>query len=129
MLVQSRFPPHGPYSVQVGKDTAVVMRAEPIPSPSGLPGRGGSSSSFAANSLFLLQLERRIPEVQGVVARLIRPYMVDSMMNVTQLLVEMLQPEDPKINMARGTPLVIDVAGGASALEVVFVHTERGSVR
>jgi hypothetical protein len=133
MLVQSRFPPHGPYTVQVGKDTAVVMRAEPIPNPSGLPGRGGSSSSFAANSLFLLQLERRIPEVQGVVARLIRSYMVDSMMNVTQLLVEMLQPDDPKINMtyllARGTPMVIDVTGGASALEVVFVHTERGSVR
>jgi hypothetical protein len=66
ILVQSRFPPHGPYTVQVGKDTAVVLRAEPIPNPSGLPGRGGSSSGFAANSLFLLQLERRIPEVQGV---------------------------------------------------------------
>jgi hypothetical protein len=52
---------------------------------------------------------------------------------VTQLLVEMLQPDDPKINMtyllARGTPMVIDVTGGASALEIVFVDTERGSVR
>jgi hypothetical protein len=84
------------------------------------------SAGFAANTLFLLQLEQPILRVHGIVARLIRSYVVDSSMSVTQLLVE-LQPGsyDPSASV-RGTPMVIDLPGGASALEIVYVDTESG---